>query len=153
MTIQSEVGTSGPSVTVTKPPNPLAALMRDLADRCQMSPHSDRRLDAQIWCALTGYEYVLFDGAGCVYRDKTGRRHAPDNDLPEFTSGIDTALRVVPRHHLWELKRGFECRAIVWMLECDYDDDGAPTGYSASLPALALCAAALRAHAELEDRK
>lgn len=67
---------------------------------------------------------------------------------PAYTGSVDAALTLVPKHHLWELRQGIESRAIVWTIERDYDDDGAPTGYAATFPAIALCIAALRAEDE-----
>jgi hypothetical protein len=116
-------------------PSPVAASLRALAYRCQYEGGTDRELDNDIFHAIHGIRFK---------HDDHGWR---------YSESIDAALMLVPPHHLWELKRGFECRAIVWCLERDYDDDGAPTGYNATLPARALCAAALYARAELEDRK
>lgn len=72
-------------------------------------------------------------------------------DHPAYTASVDAALRLVPPHHLWQVKQGIECTAIVWRLETDYDDHPAPTGYSTTYPALALCIAALKA--ELATRR
>jgi len=67
---------------------------------------------------------------------------------PAYTSSLDAALTLVPLHHLWEIKQGIECRAVVWQLETDYDERNPPTGYSTTFPALALCIAALKAEAD-----
>lgn len=69
-----------------------------------------------------------------------------------YTTSIDAALTLVPPHHLWQLKQGIQCTAIVWMLETDYDEGGhdVPTGYSTTFPAIALCIAALRARAAIK---
>lgn len=76
-----------------------------------------------------------------------------EGDNPKhYTSSLDDALTLLRRHYLWEIKRGIECRATVWWIEKDWDDTGAPTGYSTSYPALALCTAALMARA-VEDRE
>jgi hypothetical protein len=71
--------------------------------------------------------------------------------LPAYTSSIDAALKLIRKHYLWQLKQGIECTAIVWWLEKDWDDTGAPTAYSTTYPALALTKAALLARA-VEDR-
>ena len=72
---------------------------------------------------------------------------------PAFTGLIDKALLLVPRHHLWQIKQGIECEAIVWMLETDYDDRPAPTGHTTKFPALALCIAALKARLDHERKQ
>lgn len=74
--------------------------------------------------------------------------HYHDDRLPCPTSSVDMALTIVPKHHLWEMRQGFEARAIVWMIETDYDERNPPTGYSTTFPAIALCIAALKARAE-----
>ncbi len=66
-------------------------------------------------------------------------------DHPHYTASLDAALKVVPKHHLWQVKQGIQAVAIVWCLETDYDDRPAPTGYSTTFPAIALCAAAIKA--------
>jgi len=94
-----------------------------------------RDLDAAIWRMLPP------DG---------GDRTNPYN-APRFTRSIDAALMLMRKHYLWQLKQGIECTAIVWWLEKDWDDTGAPTAYSTTYPALALAKAALLARA-VEDR-
>lgn len=70
-----------------------------------------------------------------------------DNLLKALRGSLDAALSLVPAHHLWQVKRGFVCEAIVWSAERDYDDSGhvAPVGRKPDGPALALCIAALKA--------
>jgi len=69
---------------------------------------------------------------------------------PAYTGLVDKAITLVPRHHLWMLKKGIECQAVVWMLETDYDERQPPTGYTTEFPALALCIAALKARQDHE---
>lgn len=69
-----------------------------------------------------------------------------------YTALMDAALLLVPPHHLWQVKQGIQCQAVVWMLETDYDEGDPPMGYTIKFPALALCIAAIRATAELEKR-
>ena len=73
------------------------------------------------------------------------RRPASCQRVPNSPPPRILALTLVPPHHLWELKQGFECRATVWQIEVDYRDRDPPLGYTTIFPALALCIAALRA--------
>ena len=73
--------------------------------------------------------------------------------LPEYTKDIHAALTLLRKHYMWQLKRGIECEAIVWWLEKDWDDTGAPTARQLpEYPALALTTAILIARA-VEDRE
>lgn len=72
--------------------------------------------------------------------------HNPRYMALQYTSSIDAALTLVPPHHLWEVRQGFEAKATVWMLERDYDEGhSVPVGYSVDYPAIALCIASLKA--------
>jgi hypothetical protein len=128
----------------------------DLAIYLAVWPESDlakmtknrRGLDSQ-----EGYAWTIH-GASVVYEKWDGNGRCPHNGgypLPAFTSSIDDALKLLRKHYLWQLKQGIECTAIVWWLEKDWDDTGAPTAYSTTFPALALTKAALLARA-VEDR-
>lgn len=121
--------------------------MDDLIARLKKATGPDRGLDGDIAVAC---------GGATGFTERFGRRddgwvsrgpHHAVVSAPAYTASVDAALTLVPPHHLWELKQGIEARAIVWRLETDYDDDGAPTGYSTTFPAIALCIAALHARA------
>jgi hypothetical protein len=122
--------TSGP--TRSSPPriHPLAVQLLLLADRVQSADGPDRSLDWEIHLRNG------LDGVGAY------------GAHPAYTASLDDAVKLVPRHHLWQVKQGIQSEAIVWMLERDYDESGAPTGYSTTFPAIALCAAAIRAEAD-----
>lgn len=62
-----------------------------------------------------------------------------------FTTSLDAALTLVPAHHMWEVRHGIGCRAVVWTLEQDYDGHSVPVGNTMDQPALALCIASLKA--------
>jgi hypothetical protein len=102
-----------------------------------------REIDAEIYC---------FAYRPC-YQDETPEQRLDyaRRCAPSYTASVDAALTLLRKHYLWELKQGIECRAIVWWLEKDWDDTGAPTAYSTTHPALALTKAALLARA-VEDR-
>jgi hypothetical protein len=106
-----------------------------LAWRLQRAEGPDRGLDWEIHCRRGP------DGIGAY------------GAHPAYTASLDAALTLVPPHHLWEVKQGIEARAIVWRLETDYDDTGAPTGYSTTFPAIALCVACIRAEADMQPRR
>lgn len=67
------------------------------------------------------------------------------------TTSIDAALTLVPAHHMWEVRHGIGCRAVVWTLEQDYDGHSVPVGNTMDQPALALCIASLKARQVTHD--
>lgn len=115
----------------------------DLITILETETKPSRQLDAQIYCALHR----------SAYADETPQQHYAHAlaNCPWYTSSIDAALQLMRKHYLWQLKQGIECTAIVWWIEHDWDDIGAPTGRSTTHPALALVTATLIARA-IEDR-
>lgn len=100
-----------------------------------------------------GYAWEIHQGA-VIFEKCTADGRCPHNGgypLPAYTASIDDALKLLRKHYLWQLKQGFECTAIVWWIEKDWDETGAPTAGSTTFPALALTKAALLARA-VEDR-
>lgn len=133
--------------------------MTDLIAELLQATEPSPELDAMIWWevdrsaaqraynnAATGrprqVEWPLPAGLG---------RFAVVSGAPAFTSSIDAALKLMRNHYLWQLKQDIGCSAIVWWIEYDWDDTGAPTAHSTTFPALALTTAALIARA-VEDR-
>lgn len=138
-----------------------AALLMDLAERCEKAQGPDRELDAEILAALVGgvAKQSPINGAWCVYigTDSRGRprlweartdvenawRHAP------FTASLDAALSLVPEGWAWAVYGGAR-EEIVSTAYCVPNGGRLPwpdwvTDICAATPALALCAAALRA--------
>lgn len=109
----------------------MTELCTELIERLEKATVPDRALDWEIHLR-NGVEGVGAYG-----------RH------PTYTTSVDAALTLVPPHHLWSLRQGIEARAIVWMLETDYDERDPPTGYTTTFPAMALCIAALKAEVEI----
>lgn len=117
--------------------------MIDLISKLQQAAEPSRELDAQIYCAI--YK--------SAYADETPEQHLARalQISPQYTSSVDAALTLMRKHYLWQLKQGIGCTAIVWWLESDWDDAGAPAGHSTTYPALALTIANLMARA-VEER-
>ncbi|HEX5508796.1 MAG TPA: hypothetical protein VFX37_09855 [Pseudolabrys sp.] len=126
----------------------------------------DRLLDGKIACAV--FETIGTDD-DLIYRSpirsyddcapgtywhvqRSGRSL---QTAPKYTESLDAAVSLVPPHHLWQLKAGFQAQAIVWMIEVDYDDGHEPpTGYALpETPAIALCIAALRSRRALAQQE
>jgi hypothetical protein len=61
------------------------------------------QLDGMIWCAANDLEFVMWDGAGCVYRDPSapkwdgGIKHAQASIVRPYTASIDAAVTLVNR--------------------------------------------------------
>jgi hypothetical protein len=109
--------------------------MKELIERLEKATGPNSDLDEAIACFLAPPHPKHGKPIGILYPKA-------------YTKSLDAALTLVPQHHLWQIKQGIECCAIVWMIEVDYDDRAAPIGYTTTFPALALCIAALKARAE-----
>lgn len=126
-----------------------SATLLALADRCEKAGEADRLLDAKIAIAidLQAYEgYGARDAAkhgGAAWLADKGECHQNiwREALPRYTASLDAALTLVPDNHghvIWSPIGKPPSAAIE-----------TPLGWSdyskAATPALALCAAALRA--------
>lgn len=125
----------------------------ELAERCEAATGPDREIDAQIIVTLEHPEYrypdEVLNRKPSSWDEAAGRfRHdgfGGSIPWPAYTASIDAALTLVPSGHLWQVNQ--------W--ETGADAHMAPTRpiYSpqpkakAATPALAICAAALRARA------
>lgn len=73
----------------------------ELVSRLEKLTEPDRELDGMVWCAVNGYEFVMWDGAGCVYRDPNapkwdqGIKHAQASVVQPYTTSIDAAVAMV----------------------------------------------------------
>lgn len=121
-------------------------------------------LDAEVWCAVKGYEFVQWDGAGCVYRapgsGARGIRHAGYRDVRPYSVSLDAAMdlaeRVLPD---WEVglsqrkPRPTETCAVWWFGNLfrvsrpgvSYSQSTGTVSVKAATAPLALCAAILSA--------
>lgn len=143
----------------------------EIIERLTKATEPDRELDLAIQLAIEpsgdiaklmqyrrgfngeGFSWEIYQGSVCFQKyDDNGRcNYNGGHPLPRYTSSIDDALKLLRKHYLWEVKQGIGSHAIVWWIEKDWDDTGAPTGYSTVYPAMALAIAALIARA-VEDR-
>jgi len=121
-----------------------------LAERCEKASEGSRELDARIACVLDNRSiHVIVDG------DVLGRNNQPPHDIcivgwaPSYTTSLDAAMTLVPEGMEIELTDIYSvARAGVGL--------NAPSGpfygeHKGGYLALALCAAALRAQAEMES--
>jgi hypothetical protein len=75
----------------------------DLIERLEKASGPALVLDGEIWCAVNGYQFERWDGAGCVYRDpqapawKLGISHAPASVIRPYTGSLDAAVALVER--------------------------------------------------------
>jgi hypothetical protein len=122
-----------------------------LAERCEKAREGSRELDGLIWkaaCEKPGdiWSRDLIDGNIWMRQDPedTVAYEAP----PAYTTSLDAAMTLVPTGHDWSLffDNGSALAGCMPSSEdgCDWIDVPGAT------PALALCAAALRAAAEME---
>jgi hypothetical protein len=123
-----------------------AAELRALADRVEAAKGAYRALDGEIWCAINGYEWVMWDGAGAVFRqaDSSIGHHYADR-IRAFTASLDAAASLVPAGWDWAVTKGFGEDALA---AASPANSVATVETQAATPALALTAAALRALAE-----
>jgi hypothetical protein len=111
-----------------------------LAARCQLATKPDRVLDWDIYEAL-----------GSPPKPVNGLSYPRNRQTyaDEFTASLDAAETLIPTNHKWILYGGGFASVQPWDCtegdeECDCDDDT-----RCATPALALCAAALKACAAI----
>ena len=125
--------------------------MDELIARIEAASGPDRELDKEILTTFLGYRDIM--GGGTLF-DRGNDGYWNEETLPSPTGSIDAALALVPDGMLWMVtntgvddphKPDFsKATAVVadWQRSASDIDDR-----SAATPALALCAAALRARA------
>jgi hypothetical protein len=73
------------------------ATLLALAERCEQTAGLDRKLDGAVWCAVNGYPFVKWDGAGVVWRGADGSiQHYPADRVPPYTASLDAAVTLYP---------------------------------------------------------
>lgn len=135
-----------------------------LASRCEQLTEPDRELDAKIAVALFGGE-IIWKTANWTMDPYPVRRVQnlayiggyQNAAIPAYTASMDAAVTLLPAEQPRNLRPG----TWWWMLETWPDECRASVHYEngdpavleesakAATPALALCAAALRARAEM----
>ena len=131
-----------------------------LALRCEQATGPDRELDLVVWSLCvpgvtrkhtsyfhkaSGSEYVIDET-----RDATGRLII----VPAYSASLDAALTLVPVKSMWsvcDMEEGPFAQVIRPMPDGGYV--GGLTSSHGRAPAPALCAAALRARAQMERGK
>lgn len=133
--------------------------MSSLIERLEAAETGSRVLDGEIWCATNGYEFVQWDGAGCVYRTQPNGKisHDPNNNFRAYSASLDAALglanRILPGWD-WSVTTittsfGGIKRVNALIVHPDHPaDSDILTFGEGETPALALCIAILRAAQE-----
>lgn len=126
----------------------MASELLALAERVEKASGPDRELDADIAKAV-GVPATLVIGHECL-----GNLRSVPQNAPRYTASLDAALTLVPKR--WRTESIGENPQIagrwtVWLRHrLDDPRHGVAVG-DAATPALALCAAALRARAAQEN--
>ena len=129
-----------------------AETLLDLARRCEEATGPDREFDAAIWDAIFGGEMYW----STIQRgDEWCLRYYPGPPCPEyhflkrFTDSLDAAVTLVPEGMAWRVDT---LMGMIGAIVCEPDAcrsmKTAPCLVLGKTPALALCAAALRARAK-----
>lgn len=73
--------------------------LSDLIARVEGAEGPALVLDGEIWCVANGYEFVKWDGSGCVYREVRGAgiRHADASTVRPYTASLDAAVALAGR--------------------------------------------------------
>jgi hypothetical protein len=128
------------------------ATLLALADRCEQAAWPDKMLDYEIaWAAGYRFEKAKFEKRKW-WRDSKGVRCsglAADAEPPRFTASLDAAVMLVPEGCEWLRKSG-QCMT-VYRVPDDLKEWARHIDARCATPALALCAAALRARAAAHD--
>lgn len=112
---------------------PSPTVLLDLAERCERATGPDRELDYEL-AMVAGYTEI----GHRVYRDPQGKYYG---SAPYYTRSIDAAMTLVPEGAEWECGTAHLVnRGWANVITRDRESKG-----KAATPALALCAAALRA--------
>lgn len=118
-----------------------------LAAKCEAASGPDRELDVRISLLISGVVYAESDVADLLrVRDEPtgyGRYRPADEYVPAYTASLDAALTLVPEGAPWKVE-DHPVYGIAAVADCEQ-------GWG-STPALALCAACLRARAASQNR-
>jgi hypothetical protein len=130
----------------------MMADLLELADACEAAEGPDRELDCAIAVSAANFFEIppRYDGGpiGYGYHDAKGAEihpgHGGDQMVPAYTASIDAAMTLVPEgcDVTLDREKGFGAALV-------FDTLGVDTigAARATTPALALCAASLRARA------
>jgi hypothetical protein len=145
-------------MTTTSEQTRTAGLL-ELAERCERATRADWQLSKDIFRATGGLPDVCFgskvvswfgDGPfGCSTED--GKRHIDYINAPAYTGSLDAAMTLVPAEHAVSVEWSRQFPGYAWIYPPDNTNDISFQGGAAS-PALALCAAALRARFTITSR-
>lgn len=118
-----------------------------LAERCEAATGPSREINAQI-AEATGWRDVCKAGYGSWrgLRPTSGKREA----VCPFTASLDAAMTLVPEGAVWGVHNSDDPHPSVWKASVMPLAGPAGETLKAKSPALALCAAALRAQAKDE---
>lgn len=131
-----------------------------LAARVEAATGADRKLDAEIRCAVFAPPSAFvkqspYNGASCIYVVGFDgkvllwepRGLSQEQHLGSFTASLDAAMTLVPPPAKWSITSSGEdesWQAWVWL-----EGGSGPERRTAATPALALTAAALRARIQI----
>lgn len=116
--------------------------------KLEVATEHSRELDGEIWCAANHLTFVMWDGAGCVWKeDPQGRasiRHEPAEKIKPYSRSVDAALSLVPEGMggmmMWDDRPDkYQPEALIDL------PNGDEIRTQAKTLALALCIAALKA--------
>lgn len=112
-----------------------------LAERCEKAEGRDRELDRAIWRAAV-------NRSGFVCPDERDGHPNVPSWIKLYTASIDAALSLVPEGHRTRIAINEDGEGAAWVYNRLSDPPTDFADYCAT-PALAVCAAVLRAHAAL----
>jgi len=144
-------------------PNAVGGL-EELALACERATGPDRELDVRIRCAIFApagayVEQSQINGAWCVYeigfsgkpRSWESRGLSQEQRLGSFTASLDAAMTLVPEGYWWTVGHVMGpqmlTRDLFWATCHSREAQWPYERPTAATPALALCAANLRARA------
>jgi hypothetical protein len=140
--------------------------LQELAERCEAADEPERLLDADICVIVLGYvevpckvkgwrDFDTPDGYRATFRDEgpnwePGWGWKPHFEIAPYTASLDAAMTLVPEELDFACGRGIDVETGPNRAACyAWVGEGEGDLMFASTPALALCAAALRARAKL----
>lgn len=127
-----------------------------LAMRCEKAGEPDRRIDRDIWRIVENVKSLAHDEEN-IRMTEARRGHLFLSHIPPFTASLDAAMTLVPPSDRWPwnitMATFYGSASVIPCHGGSYGINDPHAGHGrAATPALALCAAALRARAMVDGK-
>jgi hypothetical protein len=91
----------------------------ELIERVEKASGPSLDLDGRIWCALRDLEFIMWDGAGCVYRGKDGIGHVAANNVKPYSASLDAVMALMPDGMEYDITNLYGVARVSVGINCD----------------------------------